>query len=263
MAVAHKGGISFGLVYIPIELHRTTIDHDISFNQLCKETHERVHYKKYCAGCEKELKPTDIVKGYQYEKDQYVIMTDDEIDKLKVEKDRTINILHFTKLEDIDDLFYEKNYYVIPDKKAEKAYELLRTTMESMSVVAIAKSVIGTKETLMALCPEKDCILVKTLFYEDEIADIPKEISKPKIAKQEVDVAKQLIQSMMQKFKPDDYQDEFQIKLREAIGKKIDGKQVTKAKSKKAEKAPVDLMDALKQSLVANNKKPKQRKVAH
>ena len=114
MAVAHKGAISFGLVHIPIQLYRTTQDTAISFNQLCKDTHERVKYKKYCPNCDKELKSEDIVKGYQYEKDKYVIMTNDEIEKLKVEKDRTIQIQHFTSLANINDLYYEKNYYAVP-----------------------------------------------------------------------------------------------------------------------------------------------------
>ena len=134
MAVAHKGAISFGLVHIPIQLYRTTQDTAISFNQLCKDTHERVKYKKYCPNCDKELKSEDIVKGYQYEKDKYVIMTNDEIEKLKVEKDRTIQIQHFTSLANINDLYYEKNYYAVPEKHAEKAYELLRKAMQEENV---------------------------------------------------------------------------------------------------------------------------------
>ena len=168
MAVAHKGAISFGLVHIPIQLYRTTQDTAISFNQLCKDTHERVKYKKYCPNCDKELKSEDIVKGYQYEKDKYVIMTNDEIEKLKVEKDRTIQIQHFTSLANINDLYYEKNYYAVPEKHAEKAYELLRKAMQEENVVAVAKTVIGTKETLLALCPSDEEIIVKTLFYEEE-----------------------------------------------------------------------------------------------
>ena len=95
MATAHKGAISFGLVHIPVSLYRTVRDHDISFNQLCKKTKQRVRYKKYCGNCEKELKPEDIVKGYQYEKDKYVVMTNDELEAIKSDKDKTIHILQF------------------------------------------------------------------------------------------------------------------------------------------------------------------------
>ena len=250
MAVAHKGAISFGLVHIPIQMYRTTRDVDISFNQLCKKTHERVHYKKYCGHCDKELKAADIVKGYQYEKDKYVIMDNEDIDALKAEKDRTITILQFTKLAEIDDIYYEKNYYAVPEKHAEKAYELLRDAMAKLSVVAIAKTVIGTKETLLALCPGEVGILVKTLFYEEEIAENPKAFAHPKLVKAESDMAKQLIQSMTKPFDPSDYHDEFQERLRSAIEEKISGQHIVHASDRKQDTAtPVDLMEALQQSL--------------
>lgn len=267
MAVAHKGAISFGLVHIPIQMYRTTQDNDISFNQLCKETHERVKYKKYCPHCEKELKTTDIIKGYQYEKDKYVIMTDEEINELKVEKDRTINILHFTKLEDVDDIYYEKNYYAIPEKHAEKAYELLYEAMRKQGVVAIAKTVIGTKETLLALCPQEDGLLVKTLFYQEEIAPLPKDILHPKVSKAELDMAEKLIKSMTTTYEAEQYHDEFQEKLRAAIEAKINGREVVHGSDSKTDnETPVDLMEALQQSIAAMVPKRKvvsKRKSAH
>ncbi len=113
MAVAHKGAISFGLVHIPISLYRTTQDNHIAFNQLCKSSKQRVRYKKFCGNCEKELKADDIVKGYQYEKDKYVIMTQAELDAMKTEKDRSIHILQFCDLHDIDDIYYEKKLFHI------------------------------------------------------------------------------------------------------------------------------------------------------
>lgn len=256
MAIAHKGAISFGLVHIPIQLFRTTQDNEISFNQLCKDTKERVKYKKYCPNCEKELKPVDIVKGYQYEKDKYVVMTNEEIEELKVEKDRTISILHFTKLADVDAIYYEKNYYAIPEKHAEKAYELLLKAMRKQGVVAIAKTVIGTKETLLALCPEEEGILVKTLFYKDEIASLPKDILHPKVQKAEQEMAEQLIKSMTSPYDPDKYYDTFQEKLKDAIEAKINGNEVIHSTSSQSKNdSPIDLMEALKQS-VANTKKP-------
>ncbi|GAA6427928.1 non-homologous end joining protein Ku [Dielma fastidiosa] len=267
MAAAHKGAISFGLVHIPIQMYRTTQDHDISFNQLCKDTHERVRYKKYCPNCEKELKSADIVKGYQYEKDKYVIMTDDEIDELKVEKDRTINILHFTNLENVDDIYYEKNYYAIPEKHAEKAYELLYEAMRKQGVVAIAKTVIGTKETLLALCPQSDGLLVKTLFYQEEIAPLPKDILHPKISKAELNMAEKLIQSMTAPYEPQQYHDEFQEKLRAAIEAKINGSLIVQASNAKADnETPIDLMEALQQSIASMAPKRKvaaKRRSAH
>lgn len=264
MAVAHKGAISFGLVHIPIQLYRTTQDTAISFNQLCKDTHERVKYKKYCPNCDKELKSEDIVKGYQYEKDKYVIMTNDEIEKLKVEKDRTIQIQHFTSLANINDLYYEKNYYAAPEKHAEKAYELLRKAMQEENVVAVAKTVIGTKETLLALCPSDEEIIVKTLFYEEELVENPKTILHPDIDKAELNMAKQLITSMSKPFEPETYHDEFQERLRNAIEEKIDGHQILHSSDRKEDhKTPIDLMEALKQSIEATKPKTKRKRVRH
>lgn len=263
MAVAHKGAISFGLVHIPIQMYRTTQDNDISFNQLCKDTHERIKYKKYCPHCDKEVKSSDIVKGYQYEKDKYVIMTPDELEAIKTEKDKTIHILLFTQLSSIDSIYYEKNYYAIPDKHAEKAYELLRKSMLDHKVVAIAKTVLGTKETLLALCPTTKGIIVKTLFYHDEIVDIPKDIVQPKTDKAELDMAKQLIKSMTKQYEPEDYHDEYQERLKEAISDKISGNEIVNSASSSDTDmhSPIDLMEALKQS-IENTKKTTKRKSA-
>lgn len=264
MAAAHKGAISFGLVHIPIQLWKTTQNNDISFNQLCKDSKERVRYKKFCANCKKEVKSADIVKGYQYEKDKYVIMSDDELEAIKSEKDRTIHILQFTQLSDINDIYYEKNYYAVPEKAAEKAYELLRRAMMEQNVVGIAKTVMHTKETLLALCPHKDGIVVKTLFYKDEIVDVPKDIAQPKTSKPELDMAKQLIASMTKDYDPAQYHDEYQEKLYELIMDKVSGNDVVYSDQKDDGVAtPIDLMEALKQSIAANEKPAKKRRVRH
>ena len=264
MAVAHKGAISFGLVHIPVSLYRTTQDTSIAFHQLCKDTHERIKYKKYCAHCGKEVHSEDIVKGYEYENDKDVVMSKEELEEIKTEKDKTIHILQFVKLEEVDAIYYEKNYYAFPDKHAEKAYELLRKAMFDKGVVAISKTVIGTKETLLALCPDKQGILVKTLFYEEEIVEMPKDIPHPKTVKAELDMAKQLIQSMTKPFDPSLYHDEYQEKLREAILSKVEGKEVVEANSKKETiSSPMDLMEALTKSLATMNKPAKRKAVRH
>jgi len=261
MAVAHKGAISFGLVHIPVSLYRTTRDNDISFHQLCKESNQRVHYKKFCRNCEKELQAKDIVKGYQYEKDKYVIMTQEELDALKSEKDKTIHILQFCEYNDIDDIYYEKNYYAIPESGSEKAYELLRNAMQEQGKVAIAKTVLGTKETLLALCPIKDYILMKTLFYQDEIVDIPKSFVRPAVNANEKKIAAQLITAMSAAFDPAAFHDEYQKRLMAAIQQKIQGQQIT-APNDDVSKGIIDLMDALKQSVAMQKKASGTRKKA-
>lgn len=261
MAAAHKGAISFGLVHIPITLYRTTRDADISFNQLCKESKQRVQYKKFCANCDKELKPQDIVKGYQYEKDKYVIMTQEELDAIKSDKDKTIHILQFCALADIDDIYYEKNYYAIPDQGSEKPYELLRNAMAKQSKVAIAKTVLGTKETLMALCPEAEYILMKTLFFQEEIVNLPKAFAHPEVNSDEEKIAAQLIKAMSEPFDPTRYHDEYQQRLMEAIRQKIRGNEIVK-ENKASQQSIVDLMEALKQSVALQKKQSSASKKA-
>ena len=179
MAVAHKGSISMGLVLIPVGLYKTTVDNDIHFNQLDKESKARIRYKKYCSHCNKEVGPNDIIKGYEYEKDKYVVMTDDDLEKIKTKKDKTIHILQFAKISEINSIFYEKDYY----------------------------------------------------------AD-----------KNELDMAKMLVDNMTKPFVPEDFQDEYQARLRDAIMKKIQGKEIVTADTSEPGNV-IDLMEALQKSL--------------
>ena len=144
MAVSHRGAISFGMVYIPVGLYTATQDNDIHFNQLCKEDGSRVKYKKICSGCGKEIGAGGIVKGFEYEKGKYVTLSDDDFEKAKSEKDKTIHILHFTDLQNIRPIFFEKTYHAVPEKGGDKAFELLRRAMEEEGKVAVAKTVMGT-----------------------------------------------------------------------------------------------------------------------
>lgn len=248
MAVAHKGSISMGLVLIPIGLYKTTTDNDIHFNQLDKESKARIRYKKYCSHCNKEVTAKDIIKGYEYEKDRYVIMTEDELEKIKTKKDKTIHIIQFAKLSEVDQLYYEKNYYGIPDTGAEKAFELLRQSLLTQKKVAIAKTVIGTRENLLVLYPTKDGLIVKTLFYQDEVVAPPKQVPKVKLEESELEMAKMLIDTMTKPFDASTFKDEYQERLREAIMTKIQGKEIITADAEPGNNV-IDLMEALQKSL--------------
>ena len=248
MAVAHKGSISMGLVLIPIGMYKATQDNDIHFNQLDKESKARIKYKKYCSHCGKEVTANDIIKGYEYEKDKYVVMTDEELEKIKTKKDKTIHIVQFAKMSEVNMIYYEKDYYAIPDTGAEKAYELLRQSLLSQKKVAIAKTVMGTNEKLLVLYPTKEGIIVKTLFYHDEIATIPKAVPKMKLDEDEFNMAKMLIENMTKPFKAEEFQDEYQARLREAIMKKIQGQEIVAVESSGPSNV-IDLMEALQKSL--------------
>lgn len=248
MAVAHKGSISMGMVLIPVGLYKTTIDNDIHFNQLEKKSKSRIVYKKYCSHCGKEVAKEDIIKGYEYEKNKYVVMTDEELEKIKTKKDKTIHILQFSNIEEVDMKYFEKDYYAIPETGAEKAYELLRQTLLEEKKVAIAKTVMGTSEKLLVLYPLKDGMIVKTLFYYDEIAAVPRQIPKMELNEQELTMAKMLVHNMTAPFDAKAYQDEYQVRLREAISRKIRGQEIVSADLGKPDNV-IDLMEALQKSL--------------
>ena len=257
MAVSAKTVISFGLVAIPIAMYTATQSADISFNQLHKDDHQRIRYKKVCAHCGQEVKSEDIVKGYQYDKDHYVVVTDDELEKIKSEKEKAIQILHFAQLNQISPIYSDKCYHVVPEAGGDKAFELLRRALMEEQKIAVGKTVLGSHETLMAIIPREDGMLISTMHFADEIKDIPKSYNKPEVSDQELTMARQLIGSMDTPFDATAYHDEYQIKLRQLIEDKIAGKEVVAAAQEGAGNV-IDLMEALKASIEQNKpEKPK------
>lgn len=253
MAVT-KSAISFGMIYIPISLQKTNRDTSISFNQLSKETNERIKYVKTCPNCTKELKSDEIIKGYEFEKGRYVTFEKDELERIKSKKDKTIHILHFAKMSDIDQIYFEKDYYAVPQVGGEKAFELFRQAMFTKKVIAIAKTVMGTKEELVALYPTKEGIVTKILFYQEEINPYPA-YNRSQADKTELQMAKSLIDNMMKPFDPSKYRDEYQAKLRDAIQAKIEGQSIVNVDNEQPQTA-VDLMDALSQTLAMTENNP-------
>ena len=243
-----KSVIAFGMVAIPIAMHTATQDNDIHFNQLHKEDNSRIRYKKTCGHCGKEVTSQDIVKGFEYDKDKYVVITDEEIEKIKAEKEKSIQILHFAELDQISPVYYEKTYQAAPEVGGEKAFELLRTALMEEKKVAIGKTVIGTKDTLMAIIPREDGMLISTMFYADEVKELQKQYTQPKVSEQELKMAKLLINSMDTPFDPQMYKDEYQERLRELIETKISGKEIVAPEEETGGKV-IDLMEALKASV--------------
>ncbi len=229
-------------------MYTATQDNDIHFNQLHKEDNSRIRYKKTCAHCGKEITTEDIVKGFEYDKDKYVVVTDEEIEKIKTEKEKSIQILHFAQLNQISPVYYDKTYQAVPEAGGEKAFELLRSALMAEQKVAIGKTVLGTKDTLLAIIPREDGVLISTMFYADDIRELPKQYGKPEVSDPELSMAKLLINSMDTPFDPSKYKDEYQTKLRELIETKISGKEIVATESENAGKV-IDLMEALKASI--------------
>jgi len=258
MAYSYKGAITFGLVYIPITLSLSVKEQDIGFNMLEKKTKSRVKYKKTCVDCnDKEVKNEDIVKGYQYEKDKYVIFTDEDFEKIKTSKDKNITIEQFVNVDEIDPIYYDKAYYVKPTG-ADKAYSVLLKAMESEKKAGLAKTVLGTKETLILLRVRNGKMLVNTLYFHNEVQKAP-EIEKGKTTKQEVDLAKNLINQMTAPFQPEKYKDEYYGKLQKAIKRKIAGNEIVESKQEKEPAKIINLMEALQMSLVTNTNTRKKK----
>lgn len=254
--IARKSVITFGMVAIPIAMYTATQDNDIHFKQLHKEDNSRIRYKKTCAHCGKEITSEDLVKGFEYDKDNYVVVTEDEIEKIKTEKEKSIQILHFAQLNQISPVYYDKTYQAAPEAGGEKAFELLRAALMSEQKIAIGKTVMGTKDTLMAIIPREDGILISTMFYADDIRELQKSYTKPEVSDAELGMAKTLINSMDTPFDPAKYKDEYQAKLRALIETKISGKEIVAAEPESSGRV-IDLMEALKAS-VENAKKGKE-----
>ena len=246
--ISRKSVITFGMVAIPIAMYTATQDNDIHFNQLHKDDNSRIRYKKTCAHCGKEIKSEDIVKGYQYDDDKYVVVTDEEIERIKTEKEKSIQILHFAQLNQISPVYYNKTYQVVPEAGGEKAFELLRSSLMIEQKIAIGKAVMGTKDTLMAIIPREDGMIISTMFYAEDIKELQKQYSKPNVSEQELNMAKMLINSMDTPFDSSKYKDEYQEKLSMLIETKVSGKEVVAAKSDNPGKV-IDLMEALKASV--------------
>ena len=242
----YKSAISFGLVHIPVSLNPVISNNDTSFNMLHKDCLKRVKYKKYCYTCDEEVKNDDLVKGYRYAPDNYVTFDDEDFEKLKTENDRTIEIISFVDLKEIDPIYFEKSYYLVTDGK-NRAFSLFKAALKSQNKVAIAKTVLGNKSYYVILRFGGNNIIMSTLFFEEEIR-LFEDTDDETFTKKEMDLAAELINNMTGKFRPEEYSDEYQNKIKEAIEKKIEGKEIKKVKSKKT-KNITDLMSALEESL--------------
>lgn len=254
MSFSYKSAISFGLVFVPVSLHLTVRTQDIGFNMLYRKTGERIRYKKTCTNCPPDLTGQDIVRGYEYQKGKYVTITNEELDAIKTERDKSIEISSFVALDEIDPVFFEKSYYIKP-LGAEKAFKLIQLALESKGLVGIAKTVLGQKDQLVALRAVGGNMLLYTLHFNDEVQPAPK-IADEVVTDAELKLAKDIIANMTMKFNPKDYRDEFRTKLRTAINAKIAGKRVATTRSKAQTAKILTLMDALKASVDLKKKKP-------
>ena len=251
-----SGAISFGLVNVPVKLYSAVSRKTVRFNQLNAETGNRIQQKRVDPETGEEVGYDQIVKGYELTKDRYVVITPDELDALDPEKTRTVDIEDFVDLDEIDPVYYDHPYYLVPDKGATKAYGLLLGAMKQANKVAIARVVLRSKEQLVAIRPAGDVLMMETMLFHDEVVpsddieDLPdgKEL---KATDRELKMAQQLIDSLSSEFDPTSYHDEYREKVLELIEKKASG-EVIAVQPEAPEPAKVpDLMAALEASLAA------------
>jgi DNA end-binding protein Ku len=254
-----SGSISFGLLNVPVRLYSAVSKQTVRFRELRDGDGSRVKHKRVAESDGKEVPYEKIVKGYEYAPDQYVVLSRDELAELEPQRSRAIEIQDFVDLDDIDPIYFEQPYYLGPDKGAERAYALLVQAMNDARKVAVARFVLRNKEHLAAIRPMDDVLTLTTMRFHDEVSspeDVDGEVfeeAKPKKPeKRELEMAKQLIESLTSDFEPDKYRDEYREELLDLLERKAEGKEVVSAPTEepKPTKAP-DLMAALEESLAA------------
>jgi DNA end-binding protein Ku len=250
-----RGAISFGLVNVPVKLYSAVSKKTVRFNQLHERDNSRIQLKRFCAEEDQEVPYEEIVKGYEISPGQYVVITTEELENLDPKKTRTIDIEDFVDLDEIDPLFYEHPYYLAPDTGAGKPYKLLLEALRETNKVAIARVVIRSKEYLTAIRPAGDVLTMETMLFADELID-PGDIDElpdedVRATEREVDMARQLIESLATEFEPAKYRDEYRERVLELIERKAEGQEVAIPAEPEAPTAVPDLMAALEASLAA------------
>ncbi len=251
-----SGAISFGLVNVPVKLFSAVSRKTVRFNQLNQETGNRIQQKRVDPETGEEVPFDQIVKGFELTKDRYVVITPDELDALDPERTRTIDIEDFVDLEEIDPIYYDHPYYLVPDKGAAKAYGLLLNAMEASGKVAIARVVIRSKEALVAIRPAGDLLVMETMIFHDEVVphddldDLP-ESKDLKASERELKMAQQLIDSLSSEFDASKYRDEYRDKVLDLIERKASGEDIAVQPEAPAPAKVPDLMAALEASLAA------------
>ncbi|MCL5058054.1 MAG: Ku protein [Actinobacteria bacterium] len=246
-----KGAVSFGLIYVPVKMYAATEKKDIKFNYLHEKCKTPVQYRKYCPYCDTEVTQEEVVRGYEYEKGKFVVMKEEDFERLPGEKTRSVEILDFVDLGEIDPVFYDKAYYLAPGDGGQKVYDLLKRAMGETKKVAVARVVIRSKEALAVLRTAENALMMSTMFYPDEVRNpaVIEELGyRVELHDNEVKMAVSLVENLSSRFEPEKYTNRYREALMEAIQAKVTGREVEAPAAPGADNV-VDLMSALKASI--------------
>jgi len=252
-----KGAISFGLVHIPVRVYPATESKGIKFRYLHRECQTPVRYVKWCPACGREVAPEEIVNGYEYQKDQFVVMEDEDLERLPAAESKVVDILDFVDLAEIDPIFYDKTYYLEPAEGGAKPYALLRRAMLETGRIAIARVAIRTRQSLAAIRVfDRRVLAMETMFWPDEVRSYAElealgpGAGEPVFHENEVRMADMLVGSLTAPFEPAKYTDDYRAALRQVIEAKVEGRQVFEYREPETAKV-IDLMEALRASVEA------------
>jgi DNA end-binding protein Ku len=254
------GTISFGLVSIPVKLYTAASSASVSFNQLHGVCGSRIKQQTFCPTCNQTVERSSLVKGYEVSKDQYVRVSDEELKSLEGEASKSIDIAGFVPLATVDPIYFEKTYYLGPEKGGEKAYRLLAEAMAKSERVALAKFVMRGKESLVLIRSAQDGLMLHTMYFADEVRSFA-EIERGKDAKfrdAEMDLALKLIDGLTtDAFDPEEFTDEYRQRVLDMINAKVEGQEIVTLTPEAPKGRVIDLMEALKESLAKGPARPK------
>jgi len=254
-----QGSLSFLLVNIPVALYSASSRKELHFRLLHKDTGSPIEYRKYCPECGKEVDWEDIVKGFEYEKGKFVVLSDEDFEKADVERTRAIEILDFVKLEEISPAYFSQPYYLVPQAKSARAYHLLVRTLRDEGKVGIAKVVIKTREYLAAIIPQGDGLLLETLLFDYEVNKIEDYgiPPAPEIPQRELKLAKQIVEGLTARFDASKYTDDYREKLLAVIRQKAAGRKIVTVGKPAPKKREVETLAASLQRSAAEVEKHK------
>jgi len=253
MRTIWNGSISFGLVSIPIGLALATQREDVSFRTLHRECGTPIKQKRWCPFHEREVEADELVKGWEVAKGEFVIVEDSDLESVALKRSQSIDILRFVKLEDVDPVYFDRTYYLAPAsaEAQRRPYVLLLRAMQDSGMAAVGKFVLWNKENLCLIRPQGDALVLELLFYAEDIrskADVEEAVGGTEVRKAELELAEQVIQSLVGEWNPDDFENGYRNDLKAMLDAKLAGEEITRPEP--APETPVvDLMEALRRSV--------------